>query len=317
MAKTNPLGTQPALTPQQQYDQVANNRSQADKDFYAARDAQIQGQQGAVGTAPATTLPTGAQIDSALAGTPPSVPNPAGGSQAANAPGPDPFAAMGGGVLVNGGWVPVGHPAAAGQAAQQAAAGTPGGPGSMGQAMVGNAPQSAPTDLMGALQAILARGEGGGLSQDIINPRIESARENLDRYGKSRSEGLQAQLSERGLLGSGAEATGMMGLEEELAQIFGGNVRDIYADEGRAADQRLMQALGILGGRENQLTQSGTQRDLGFANIESDYNLGQGRLGLDRELGLLNAQQGQQDSLMQFLQLMLGGAGQAREGYQK
>jgi hypothetical protein len=312
-------------TPLEQYGQVAANRSAEDNAFYDQQNQQIQNQANAAVTPTPETIPSGPQINSALAGVPPEIPqvNPAGAPQQLGQGGvADPFAAMGGGVLTpDGSWLPRDHPAAqqylnAPSAQQQLGAG-PGG--TTGPAGVSGA---APTDLIGAIEAILRRGEGGGLSPDIMNSRVNSARDDMNRARTSQVGTLEAMLSDRGLLGSGPQASGLGRIEEELASIFGQQTQDIYADEAQRADGRFIDALGMLTGyRSNQDNLSSAAADravqdaLGRANIESGYNLGQGRLGLDRELGLLDAQNDQTGLLLELARILGSNANISAGGF--
>ena len=147
-----------------------------------------------------------------------------------------------------------------------------------GQASQGGFQNPYADELMGALRGLFP---GGGFNQNTVNLRTESARENLNRFGKSRGKSNAVALAERGLIGDGPEITAMNRLEEELAGLYGGAVRDIYADESDNADQRMLGALGI-GGNIAQ-SQGGNLVD--WDANQKGNQLAQGRLSLDRTLG--------------------------------
>lgn len=166
----------------------------------------------------------------------------------------------------------------------------------------------APAGGMQELYTMLSKlmGIGGEYNKDILNRRVESSRESMNRARSSQSDLLKAQLAERGLLGSGAETTAITGLEEDLGDIYAGNVRDIYADESERSDKRLMDTLGIAAGLSGQDAQrlvdwfnAHAGRDIGMGQIAATnrrtdadsaaeagrLGLGYGQLDLDRMLG--------------------------------
>lgn len=159
----------------------------------------------------------------------------------------------------------------------------------------------------------------GDYNSGILNRRVESAREDMNRARSSQSDLMKAQLAERGLLGSGAEITGISGLEEQLGDRYSGTVRDIYADESARSDDRLLKTMSIAAGLSEQdadrivdwfnaqtsrsvgegqvaatnrrtdadlqaeLSDQALRRDLGFADLGLRGELGRGQLGLGRD----------------------------------
>lgn len=197
----------------------------------------------------------------------------------------DPFAAIGGGVrLADGGWVPKDHPLASGPKWQGGATTTTSG----GTTTTGpQAPQGGMQSLYDTIGRLL--GQGAGLNDDILNRRVESARETLERQRNAELDTMQGQLSARGLLGQGAEVEGTGRVNERIADMFGGQVRDIYADESARSDERLLRTMSIAAGlsaddadRLVDWFNAQTGRDVGMGQIAADRE----RTGVQRELGL-------------------------------
>lgn len=127
----------------------------------------------------------------------------------------------------------------------------------------------------------------GDLNKDIVNRRTDNARDLLNKQRKSSGDTLGALLADSGQNGGSAES-GRVRLDEALGDDFASTLNEIFANEGAAADSRMMGALGIgrdldLGDMENAVrayeAQTGRQGVLG------DYDLGSKKLGLDTELG--------------------------------
>jgi hypothetical protein len=114
----------------------------------------------------------------------------------------------------------------------------------------------------------------GDYNQGILDRRVESARESMNRARSSQSDTLRAQLAERGLLGSGAETTAISGLEEDLGDIFAGQARDIYADESARADDRLLRTMSIASG----LSQQDADRLVDWFNAQTNRSVGEGQV---------------------------------------
>lgn len=168
----------------------------------------------------------------------------------------------------------------------------------------------------------------GGYNQDLVNRRVESANESLQRQRKSRDATNRAALASRGILGegrgheSGAELTALSKLDQSIADQYSGAVRDIYADESGNADARMMQALQTAAGlsaqeaqmvidrfrAETERTSVGNQFELGKGNLAlgnmrgvNDYNLGLGQLGLERDRTLAQLDDADWDRLIEIL----------------
>lgn len=129
-------------------------------------------------------------------------------------------------------------------------------------------------------------GVGSGIdpyfNQARIDQRVNSARDTINRFGKSRMASNRADLASRGTLGSGPEMTAMNRAEEAMGDRFANMVNDIYSNEGDRADQR---------------------------------ELGMGRLGLDQDALMAQLSQGRTSQLMQILQMLQGGAQQSAGGF--
>jgi hypothetical protein len=106
--------------------------------------------------------------------------------------------------------------------------------------------QTASQSLQQQLQQIL--GNPAGFNQGVVDSRVESARENVDRFRNSQLDTMMAQLAERGLVGSGGEFEGRANLEEQLAGIFGTSLRDIYADASQAGDDQVVELISLATG---------------------------------------------------------------------
>jgi hypothetical protein len=189
--------------------------------------------------------------------------------------------------------------------------------------------------LKGSLEGLFP---GGAFNQDIVNRRTESAREDLERFRKSRLASSRAELADRGLIGDGPEATGLMGIEDDIADRYIGASRDIYADESENADQRMMQALSLATGMstadaqnaidlfraQTERTGVGNQFTLGQGRLALDNSLGQqgynldlARFGLDRDRTLWDMENGSIDQFIAMLQMLMNGAQTSAGGYFK
>ena len=170
---------------------------------------------------------------------------------------------------------------------------------------------------------------GGEFNQGIVNRRTENARENLGRQRKSTLNNDRAYLADRGLIGSGPEATAVDLLDQNISDKYANAVSGIYANESENADQRMIQALqqavGLSESDAANIVNSfsaSTARTLGLGNLAlgnsknaNDYNLGLGQLGLNRDVALNNADNAQVDQLIQLLQQLYGGANTSSQGY--
>ena len=150
----------------------------------------------------------------------------------------------------------------------------PGEDGDLSQMMAGYAPQAPPNPFGGGIDTYFNQGR--------VDQRVNSARDAIERFGKSRMASNRADLASRGTLGSGPEMTAMNRAEEAMGDRFANMVNDIYSNEGDRADQR---------------------------------ELGMGRLQLDQDSLMNQLSQGQTSQLLQILQMLQGGAKQSAGGF--
>lgn len=193
-------------------------------------------------------------------------------------------------------------------------------------------------DLISTLQGLYKN--GGGFNQDIVNRRTENAKEDLFRQGKQTRANDEAALASRGLIGSGPEATAFDRRSQDFTDRYKNAVSGIYANESQNADQRMMSALQLAGGLDQNDAQnlinaysSQTSRALGLGNLDTNatlglgnlalgnmngtnnYNLGLGRLGLDRDVAQNNADNTQLDQIIKLLEQLHGGAQTSSGGF--
>jgi len=183
-------------------------------------------------------------------------------------------------------------------------------------------------DANEALSSLL-RGGRGGFNEGIVNARMESARENAERWRKGQVDTLRAGLADRGLLGSGPERTGLERIGMDMAGVGATALRDIFADESGAADERYMDALqlGLAGGQaNNQALLSGLSqahgRQMGLSQIalqslaqNMEWNKFLAEFGLDRDQVMEEMQSGRLEALLPLLQLFIQLTGQSQRGY--
>lgn len=193
-------------------------------------------------------------------------------------------------------------------------------------------------DIWSLLQGVISG--GGGANNEVINRRLEGARESMNKARSSQTSQYRSQLADRGLVGSGGEVMGASNLEEQLANTYAGAERDIYADEFGRADDRMMQALSLATGMTMDEARNAIERyktdvtrELGLGRLGLDEMLGMGQLGLgnlnanmnwnqflanyglDRERFANDVQTGQFDQLARILQLLMQGAQTSSGGF--
>jgi hypothetical protein len=180
--------------------------------------------------------------------------------------------------------------------------------------------------LRTALQGLFPN---GAFNQDVVNRRSENAASTLRRYSNSQRANNRARLADRGLIGSGPEATEAYNRESDIADQYAEAVSGIYADESQNADSRMIQALSLAAG----LDQADADRLLGYFKANNDFSLGQGGLALgnfkaqnDYNLGLGNfglqrdqleydMSHGDIDQMIELLGLLMGGAQTSSGGH--
>lgn len=127
---------------------------------------------------------------------------------------------------------------------------------------------------------------GWGADKGQLAKRYESARETIDRGRRSQMNNLNAQLAERGLLGSGAEASTIGRTESDLAGQYSTALRDATLAEDQIASDRYMGALNAaLGADSNDINRKKMIGELAVANLSQNRQWNQFMLqyGLDKE----------------------------------
>lgn len=163
---------------------------------------------------------------------------------------------------------------------------------------------------------------GGAYNQDVVNRRTENARQDLERFNSSKKANNRAYLADRGLIGSGPEATEAFSREEGIADRYTQAASGIYADESENADSRMMQALALATGMsadeaaqaiqlfraKNDFTLGQGNLALGNSRNTNDYNLGLANYGLNRDQALWQMDNGDTDQLIELIKTLMGGA---------
>lgn len=156
--------------------------------------------------------------------------------------------------------------------------------------------------IMGVLR------QGWGADQGAVGRRFESAREGIDRGRRSQTSNLRAVLADRGLLGSGPEATGYAQIEDNLAGPFSTALRDAQIAESEIASDRYTSALG----QAVRMSEGETTRELGLGQLalgqlseNRQWNQFLANFGLDREKFLADIERGDTDQYMQLLRIWL------------
>lgn len=137
----------------------------------------------------------------------------------------------------------------------------------------------------------------GMFNQSLVDNRVSSATDALERGRKSRLATNRAAMAERGILNS-QDSPAMNRMDESLYDSFAGTVRDIYGDESANADSRMMTALTTAAGLTSEQARQVIDRyraDTERTNVGNQFTLGKGQLelghknaGITRELGLGN-----------------------------
>lgn len=183
-----------------------------------------------------------------------------------------------------------------------------------------------------AIRQLLER--GGQLDPDVLNQRLETVQEALDRQRSSQVSNLGALLGERGLVSlpgapQGVERTGLENIERDIASQFAGAFRDIVSQEQAAANQRFGQGAGLASGLAQGQTQNllsalgqGTERQLGLTDAaleqlrqSTSFNQFLAQFGLDRELALEDLITQRGAGLAALINILRGLSGQASQGF--
>lgn len=189
-----------------------------------------------------------------------------------------------------------------------------------------------PSDILSRINALLDN--GGRFNSDLVNQRVESARETMEKARKGELANDQAILAAQGLATSGENQNALARLSDQLQTGLQGNIRDIYSEEAGKADDRYAQALALASGMsiedaKNAVAmakinsdQSIAQSDialrdkLGSGQLSLDKLLGLGRLGLDTELGRGQLDQSAQRNQTDLLSIIAQLLGNTQGGYQ-
>lgn len=217
---------------------------------------------------------------------------PTSSGRASSGAGPteDPFTSIGGGVrLATGEWVPKDSALASGPKWEGGPDKLPEGPATIGAPKDIDKGMNAPGgDDEDDIHNILKKFLSGDLNNDIVNRRVDSARDTLNSQRSGARDTLMASLADRGQLGPGSGESAELRLDDMLNEDFGQQVNDIYANEGENADSRLAQALSTSANMSMAEAQNAIDRfraNTDRTKVGNDYDLGGRRLDLDRSLG--------------------------------
>lgn len=229
--------------------------------------------------------------------------------QEAAAASPDPFAAIGGGVQVNGGWVPKNHPLAQQANATPATPAAPAQPAAPGQPAA-PAAQEPPKTISESFQQALVNKLNNTGPLDASNPAIAgsiAANKLAEQRGAERQRNILAERAAKsGTDASGGFDTDLLGIEQDRAaregQFAGNAVRDLADRQERG----LLAALGIAGqsvGQDKALAQQKILADLDAA-IRREGIASQGAIaGRDQDI---RSRQGDASINNQLLGILLG-----------
>jgi hypothetical protein len=160
--------------------------------------------------------------------------------------------------------------------------------GSGGSSSSSSGGNSKSDDIYGVLKGLFP---GGAFNQDVVNRRLDSVRSGLNAARTQATRNNEAYLADRGLVGSGPQASANENLESRLFGQFGSAYNDIYATEAENADKRMVQALQLATG----MTEQEAQNQIDWFRAQTENELGHGNLAarnreadISRELGLGN-----------------------------
>ena len=159
--------------------------------------------------------------------------------------------------------------------------------------------------------------QGFGPDKGNIAKRYESARETLDRGRKSQMSNLQAAMAERGLLGSGAEASTMGRVESDLAGQYSTALRDATLAEDQIASDRYMGAINAaLGSDANDIQRNKVTGELAVAQLSNNRAWNQFMLqyGLDKQKIEYDMQNGNIRNYMDLIKMFLSSGADLSNG---
>lgn len=215
--------------------------------------------------------------------------------QAPQPPQDDPFAAMGGGVQVNGGWVPKSHPLAQQSSAPPPAQPTQPGAAAPGQGANVAAPTGPPQTVNDAFrQSLMSQltAPVGQVNQAELQPQMNAYRTAQQR-SQARAQNTLAETAAReGTNTSGGFLSDTLGLEQARGESEGAFEATLIAQQFQQQYARLQQAMQLAqqyGTAQDQLAvqqklaelQAAIQRE----GLSVQSMLGSGDLALRGELG--------------------------------
>jgi hypothetical protein len=249
---------------------------------------------------------------------------PAAAPAPASAPSsPDPFAAMGGGTLVNGGWIPNNNPEAIARARGQ----VPAGPGPVGDFGPGGnvAPQPAqpapapppPTIQSSFKDALLKQLGVNQEAPSLSDPALKAQADAFSLAQQRGNERAQNQLAEQAALEgtrtSGGFLSDKLGLEQQRGEAEGAFNAGLVGQEAAARRDKLVQYVALAGNTLTEQDRMAVQKELADLNaqiererIAQQGTLGQADIGLRGRLGEAQVNLGLLQALMQNQQFGQG-----------
>ncbi len=157
----------------------------------------------------------------------------------------------------------------------------------------GGPTNSALQSAQSALQGLIDN--GGGFNENIVNRRMESQREVLERARRSQIDQLNSELAARGLMGapgapSGAEAIGLGRIADSIGGQFATAARDITTSELQAANERFAGAVSAMSGLGIAQAQNliSLLQNAGQLSVEEEQNIIQ-RIALSNNMSIEQA----------------------------
>lgn len=233
----------------------------------------------------------GAQPGAMTNATPPPPPAPA-------APTGDPFAAMGGGTNVNGGWIPNNNPAAI-TAAGGTAPAAPAAPG----ATTGPAPPTIASAFQGALLSRMGQSPTVSATDPSVAPQIQQNQIVNQRSFERRRAMSAERAAQDGTLNSGGFDANLDTLASARGDSEAAGQNQILGDANRQRQQEILQALTLGGNRISEQERIAANQELAQLDaairregLSAQTSLGQGDLAL-------RAKQGDMSAMLQLLGL--------------
>lgn len=194
----------------------------------------------------------------------------------------DPFEAMGGGVQINGGWVPKSHPLAQQQAANQlpvpqATGGSGGGVGATNATPVGVNQQ-----YMNAMQSLLSGPTPQQAQQNVSTSPAMTAYRSQAQKGEARDRAFLAERNAaQGFSGSGGMETGIMGLRQARGHGEANFAGNLATENERGRRDELLRAMSLAQAMGDNDSARQLQRELGIGGLDLQRNQYQDQLGFN------------------------------------